>query len=563
MRDLNANMFYKAKFQISVDDSENFDLLWKVVLNLRAWITKKLNHPGDPVVEERLGRWSAFKNGGKLYDCQSRNRFYAESAYREVSAPVKQVFWACMMVEKPTPEPGFAQREWTTEIGYRSLTPGTAELSYVVTYRDATGFLGPCADVPGITVPNIIRRLLSDPALHCTIGPHTITCEPQKLAPGDYPKFKKLLFDPNREVPVIYISPQRDKLDDSHIRLMLSPERVAASTAANALVFYAENPDFSQEMRLMEKDSYTCSDGAVRVYAPHIDTANESDPYRHRFFLAREIEERGEDATLQIFRRALAQDVHFYDSMFRLPDCRALLDEDRHQARLAQLKLQSEGDVDEAVQEFLNEAEKRKEAEDLAQELMDQLEDQKRDNHSLSIQLEAFREKAARCTQAEEATRQLRTTDQFPNTPVRLAKYFELLFPDRIAFTPRAYRSLEDCPTKCDVLWDIFYHMATDLYTLLREQPAQAHKEFTNKTGWDCARGEGKMTRKDAGLMKQYTDRYNGKEIDIQAHIKSGVKESDPRFVRVYFAYDPTVSDKVIVGHCGRHLDNYTTQKIK
>ena len=82
-------------------------------------------------------------------------------------------------------------------------------------------------------------------------------------------------------------------------------------------------------------------------------------------------------------------------------------------------------------------------------------------------------------------------------------------------------------------------------------------------TGWACARGEGKMTRKDADLMRQYTDTYNGHEINIEAHIKNGVKESDPRFVRIYFAHDPTVSDKVIIGHCGKHLDNYTTQKVK
>lgn len=64
-------------------------------------------------------------------------------------------------------------------------------------------------------------------------------------------------------------------------------------------------------------------------------------------------------------------------------------------------------------------------------------------------------------------------------------------------------------------------------------------------------------------MMRQYSDEYNGREIDIEAHIKNGNKESDPRFVRIHFAYDPAVSDKILIGHCGKHLDNYSTRKVK
>lgn len=64
-------------------------------------------------------------------------------------------------------------------------------------------------------------------------------------------------------------------------------------------------------------------------------------------------------------------------------------------------------------------------------------------------------------------------------------------------------------------------------------------------------------------LMRQRIDKYNGQEIDIEPHVKNGSQESDPKFVRIHFAYDPNVADKIIVGHCGKHLDNYSTRKAR
>ena len=46
MQDLNATIFFKAKFHIYATSGENDDLLWKLILDIRSWITKKLNRPG-------------------------------------------------------------------------------------------------------------------------------------------------------------------------------------------------------------------------------------------------------------------------------------------------------------------------------------------------------------------------------------------------------------------------------------------------------------------------------------------------------------------------------------
>ncbi len=60
MRDLSATMFYKAKFNITAKNQDECDLLWKLVMNIRSWITKKLNRNGLTVVETEMNCWTAF-----------------------------------------------------------------------------------------------------------------------------------------------------------------------------------------------------------------------------------------------------------------------------------------------------------------------------------------------------------------------------------------------------------------------------------------------------------------------------------------------------------------------
>ena len=116
MQDLNATIFFKAKFHIYATSGENDDLLWKLILDIRSWITKKLNRPGcHPVIESSLHKWTFFKKGGKFYDLEPLNRVYAESVFHQAEDEPSKISWACKIVEKPEVESGYAPREWITE----------------------------------------------------------------------------------------------------------------------------------------------------------------------------------------------------------------------------------------------------------------------------------------------------------------------------------------------------------------------------------------------------------------------------------------------------------------
>lgn len=62
MQDLSATMFYKAKFTIRTVNDEPEDLLWKLIMEIRFWITSKLNRRDQSQeISYNLGSWSHFK----------------------------------------------------------------------------------------------------------------------------------------------------------------------------------------------------------------------------------------------------------------------------------------------------------------------------------------------------------------------------------------------------------------------------------------------------------------------------------------------------------------------
>ena len=62
--------------------------------------------------------------------------------------------------------------------------------------------------------------------------------------------------------------------------------------------------------------------------------------------------------------------------------------------------------------------------------------------------------------------------------------------------------------------------------------------------------------------MAQREDTYNGRKIFIEKHISSSTGDpSSKNFLRLYFDYD-TPSEKIVIGQCGGHMNNYTTKSL-
>lgn len=197
------------------------------------------------------------------------------------------------------------------------------------------------------------------------------------------------------------------------------------------------------------------------------------------------------------------------------------------------------------------------------EQLESRLDELSRQLRAQQAQADLLRKEARLSGERKRSLDAVRGMDEYPDTPEKIAAYFECHFADRLAFTERGRASLADCKTDPRILWDALYQMVTTLYELHTDASVtMVDRAFNERSAFRVARGEGTMTRRDSGLMRQFQDVYQGRPICIESHLKSNQnRESSPQFLRIYYCYDE-VTHKLLIGSCGRHLDNYTTQKV-
>ena len=554
MSNLSAIMLYKAKFSIASTE-ENTDLLWNIVLHIKSWQTGKWNCNGQTIIPTYMPKWSTLKTGGRIYSADN-STVYIES---EFCVNHSERYWACKITEKRKPAPGCAPRQLVTEIGYEQTKQNKADFSCVVSYSDLPGFIGPCESIPSSSLPRLITNILSDSTIRCTCGFDDLSGVPQKLTQDDWPEFWKRITSPERELPYVYISPIKINYETDETVLLINPNTLAKAVCGNALVFYADTAAFVKEMNGCCDANYNCYGGAIRIYQPNIKKLSKEDSIRHRFLTAANINEIGCDQIIQIFRRALSQNVYFYESFFRIDDCKRKIADIARQRRLMEIQDQHIAQMDELKNEKFDEAveeeQGRLEAEAREEILRAELTDSKREKYNLQCQIETYRSAANRNEGLETALQSRNEIHRYPKSPFDIIAYFSKMFGDRIAFSADAIKSAKDCSIPPEDLWKVFFNLATVMRDLLLDDCSNTYDRFKSITGIDCSRGEGTMTRKDRDLMKQFDTCYKDEIIDIEPHI------TFPRISQsIHFGFSDN-ERKIVVGHCGKHLEIYSTQK--
>lgn len=559
MLDLNATMFYKSKFTISSVNTSD-DLLWEVVLEIRSWMTRKWNYRDNIVLPTNIKKWTALKNGGRIFSETGENVVYIESEFYKPTETDKE-YWACRITEKRPPQAGAAPRQWVTEVGYEQEKNGIATFSCVITYSDAAGFIGEYEEPPAPSLPKLIANLIINQKLICRIGFDDVSVQPKELKVGDWPDFWKRIISEDRACPYVYISPKRITPESDEVELLIDPDTLANTICGNAIVFFSKDYEFTNEMSYLGPEEYVCYGGAIRVYQSDIKTVGKEDSYRHRFLSGSYISDVEADHVLLMLRRALAQNVHFYDTFFRVDECRKKKDESSRRQRLAEIQEQHCQAInkiqDQKLDEAVEEEQKRLEAEEREADLQLKIDGYKQDIYSLSSQVETFRAAAGRCRELEDALTSRLEVQSIPETQTDVVMYFKATFGDKLGFTDDAIKSLKDCIIPTADLWNVLYALATVMNTLIVSDNIDPYREFQQQTGINCSRGEGRMTRKDKVLMRQFVSQYKGEIIDIEPHI------TFPKMSQsIHFGYS-NAQQKIVVGHCGEHLEIYSTQKRK
>jgi hypothetical protein len=544
MHDLNLRLFYKTRFD--VETRGGGDALWLVVTTVRAWIVNKWRRRGVAIPSDNP-TWTAFKKGSEIVSEDGRVRLQSRAYLAG-----RKTEWACTVTEMEENDP-YAPREWVCEIGFDDAGNGTGVFSLVLSWGDRPGYFGPCAPEPSPTIPGLVGRLARNPRLRCSVDGEPLALGPHRTGLADVEDLAALVLDPEREAPVVVMAPS---VGAGAPAQPVDPEALAATLGPSAPVYACADAATMAAFNVaLGLATWRLMPGMVRVYLGKPRPDEKGDHARHRFFTQDQIAALGEGEVCAILRRTLAADVNFYETMVRVPDVKRKIRQAVNEKRFKTLRASSEKAQEDAV-ELAAEIEEEL---DLA---LEELEAARSRVKELQEENFALSWSPARTRAQEKRGPAVNGLAAWPMKPPEIAEMFLTVYPDRLAFTDRGRKTLEECRTAPEVLWNALRDLAEIAWGLYRTPGIDVSRAFNDRSTFEYARGAGSMTRKDAGLMAAYKDVWEGREIDVQPHLKSGVKESEPKFLRLYFAYDEP-SGKIVVSHVGRHLDTYGTRGLK
>jgi archaellum component FlaC len=319
---------------------------------------------------------------------------------------------------------------------------------------------------------------------------------------------------------------------------------------------------------------FRCWGGMVRVYQPRVRFDYVPDARRHRFFTAATIQEIGVDeVVLQIVRACCRRgSLLGPEDVASVEDVRANL----RMYSLRQLALEKKTEDPElealinSVQQDNEEYKRQIEQFRVEIDFMETcLAEQDDDLRAVRNEYEHYKQ---RTQDAYEQVRhfegQLEVIKALHELPENLERTLEMvagLHSGRIVVLEDALKSAQRAgldDKSLPVAWKCLWSVATVLHDLffLPDQPDDKEMEFRSRTGFDLVMTDGKQTKQDAKLMKLRRRHFEGRDIDITPHVKWGNKA--PKCLRVHFHID-TNKNRLVIGHCGDHLDNYSTQFMR
>ena len=566
MYDLSSVMFYNTKFTIRRLSPET-DLLELIVGHVRDWMTLKYNKgPVKHLPHYKAKIWQRFQTGKTIFSWTrypDNHEIVLSSDYLKTADPnggQPRQYWACTITEKRVPKIPYAPRTWTTEIGFEQISKDEAEISCVLSYSDKSGHIGLTEEKPVPTIPIVIQRILASKLIECKCGDDIPNTTAQKVKKGEWADLWNRIRAKKRELPYIIVNPllKETETGELDVEYKVKPYKLAYALCANALVFYPEDADSALELAKAFPRFYECSIGNIRCYTTHCNPAQNNDSYRHRYVTAEETESWGAAKVIEIFRRALVQNIDKYPDFFRIDNVKSKREEIRRAQNLQNLQEKYRKTLNEkvyheqATDELLEEASRLEQERDSA---LAKLKEKSNDNRKLTAQIEAMRSDAERgraAAKAQNARSLCKTMESLDD----VLKYFENMYADRLFFTDNAKRSLKSCKLPLGELWYWLYSLAEIMYDLFNEPEAGIEKTFKAKTGIECGRGEGSQTRKNKDLMKQFFTDYKGERINTEMHLKS-----KDRLQSLHFGFSQNAK-LLIIEHCGAHLTNASTKNV-
>lgn len=521
---------------------------------IRAWIKSRIEVDAD--FDKgwffRWGEWQQPSDRGV--------KVWTASTFQDETNPVPE-HWAVRFVH---PDRDFPPRVWQTDVGLTSRSPDVLRVNVSVSHSLREGFMGLEPAAPSLSSPRIVRDLLNARYWRPSSGSETLHLAPVRISESTVSDLVARIADPLRECPIVLVSRFVDPVQDI---TLLSPDALARHVAGIVNVYVAEDRRAQTTVNSELPMYLRCSSGAVRVYRPGCRIDSEYDAARHRFFTSRQIGEVGPtEVEIAIARSLMRRISHTSrDGVATIEDVEHRYRERRFNDMRRQVA--SRIDDDEVLNMYVKEYEEVQEKCAALESANFELETKSDD---LEFRVDSYLDRALAAEKqlaaTEEALHTLQGMNRLPASVVSTLETVCALHPTRLAFTRRALESagrasINSHPGEMPKVWSILWEMATTLHSLAftADGSGDIATEYRNRTGYEIALTETKLTNKDNKLSSLRKDDYEGKTIDITPHVKYGNRE--PKCLRVHFWLDND-HERIVIGHCGDHLDTSGSRRL-
>lgn len=476
---------------------------------------------------------------------------------------------------------------WRVHIGISEILHGSLNFTIsMVHFPRPYRLLRQASYTPSfLGVPGLVSDLFENPLLKISTGGLPLRDLPVPLRAGEGNALVQLLEDPERKLPVLFIS------DQNRFRAAEAiAKRLATELHGQALVLYelTEGTDFSWSLqrelapRLGLASEFIPFHGFNRLYWPRVQFADPNEFHRHPRIEYLALHS-WDQQTVHQLRRIIARGMRAESRVKSIQTGFVLTiwDIERLQlaARIEELNQKIEGQgVDPDLQarlDFLTELLSLHEAEQerLSAHLKESEETKNnRERRILALEAELLetqeRLEMLRLRSAESSSSVMpRRADaearrEIPNKEMIVRSISEL-FPEKIVFSQEALRSIRRLNFSNDHMFRrVLVNIAVDLHDLVfskkEEETAVLRTAFKLRTNLDVATESG-TTRAMGTVQSERRVEYEGKAFSGWFNVKYGTKE--PNMLRVYLAID-SVHRRIVITHISTHLRNAGTDRM-
>ncbi|MCL2673097.1 MAG: hypothetical protein FWF01_01760 [Alphaproteobacteria bacterium] len=568
MSDLSSIVQYRTSFDIhSLRGQESlFHDAFGIVKN---WVNRK-----EPAT--KTWPWATIGESGMptLQRISDSFALFSLSHRAKDNDPPFMKTWGMALRERDRSHPTL--RNWITEIGFKQERPFHAQVSFLTYYVNRPDYIGSRLAEPPKSVPGIVKSFLGNGVnFACQAGTQDLPLAPIRLDIDGIASFVSRMHDKERGCPLILVGCYKN--DEDGLTTLVDPAELARNTCGNAVVYHMDSMDVESQLRDRLPFKYRCINDSIRVYMPRLDTERTKDHYRHRFLTRKDFEgcDSPSKEVINMLRPAISENIPQYNNLIRMADT-----EQRHkQAKFAEgIKAESNEAVDSFINEFIsNQEEENKRLVEEKDYYLDEAAKNEEEIGKLKGKLQQVHAEKKKLEQQPDANHKqltpklLEMLKKSQTTANGVVNVMLEMYPDKLAFTERGMDSLEHhCQTNPELLWDCLHAMANELHDLYSSPDSKdIEAQFNSQAGGlRLALSEGKQTHKDKKLMALRNDVFkdgeNEKPIFIEPHVKYGNKDGWDS-VRVYYDWVKCDSGcyKLVIGHCGDHLPNYTSKTRK